>query len=419
MRRHLHALGATALATAMAMLAGGCGGGAADTEVTLTVLAADYGDRTTSPSSAYWEDLTDRFTEDNPSITVEVEMVPWERLDDTLAQRVADGAVPDLAQANTFADYAAEGLLYPAEDLVSTPTRSDFLAPLVSAGEVRYQQYGLPFASSTMRLFYNQELFDRAGVAGPPETWEELRGAAEALRGAGVAVPYSLQFAPGAVQEEALTWLLAGGGGYTDAVGGYALDSDANAETLAWLKENLIDEGLAGPDPSAQGRAQAYGGFLSGQVGMLLAHPNLMGAATQAGVSFGHADLPSRDGGFTSPAGISDWLLAFRDGGRGEEAGTFLDFLYRADNWAAAASRFGVVPTTYTASDRLLEDEEHRRLWPFVDQMPGATLLPLNKGSWPQVRDHLDGALAAAVAEGGDPAAELAAVQSTATAAER
>ena len=41
--------------------------------------------------------------------------------------------------------------------------------------------YGLPFDGETTGLFYRKDLFEAAGIAAPPTTWEELEAAAQAL----------------------------------------------------------------------------------------------------------------------------------------------------------------------------------------------------------------------------------------------
>ncbi|WP_165984083.1 ABC transporter substrate-binding protein [Streptomyces sp. YIM 98790] len=396
----------------------GCAESGGGAPVTLSVLAADYGERTSVSSEEFWTDLAERYAAGHPEVTVEVELVPWEELDATLAERVREGSAPDIAQAGTFADYAAGDELYRVRDILPLPVQSDFHTSLAHAGEYDYEQYGMPFISSTPRLFYNRELFASAGIDGPPESWAELRGAAEALREAGVPTPYALQFGPDTADEEAHSWMLAAGGGYTGPAEGYTLDAPENAGALEWLRDNLVAPGLAGADPAGLDRGGAYAGFLAGEVGMLLAHPALLPAAEAAGLPYAHAGFPARRGGAARPAGLSDWLLAFRDGGHGEQAGDFLAFLYDPAHMAEAMWRYGAVPSTVSASEALAANEEAEPLAAFVEQMPGAGLQPLSKDSWPALRARLREELGEAVTgPDGDPAALLAALQAEAVSA--
>ena len=41
--------------------------------------------------------------------------------------------------------------------------------------------YGLPFDGESTGLFYRKDLFEAAGITGPPKTWEEFKAAAEKL----------------------------------------------------------------------------------------------------------------------------------------------------------------------------------------------------------------------------------------------
>ncbi|MBB0244417.1 extracellular solute-binding protein [Streptomyces alkaliphilus] len=405
----------TALTGLLAIaLAAGTTACASEEEVTVTVLAADFGQRVVIPTSEFWDDVIDRFEEENPNVTVEVELVPWETADTVLAERVAAGEPPDIAQAGSFAEYAADDLLYSASDLLPLTTQADFHLPLARAGEYRWEQYGIPFISSTPRLFVNLDLLERAGVEEPPTDWSELLETARALREVGVSVPYALQFGPDGVHEEALVWMLGAGGGYTNTGDHYAIDSEENVEALEWLRDNLIAEGLTGPPPAELDRATSYGGFFTGEVGMMMGHPAMLVAMEQAGVNHAHVPFPSRDGGPGVPTGISDWLVAFRGPGHEDEVGAFLEFLYRPENHAFSSGRHGTVPTTVSGSQLLLEDEDHRHLWEFVEQMPRAELQPLNKHSWPAVRGLLLEHLNRAVGPDGDPAAVLAEIQALA-----
>ena len=60
-------------------------------------------------------------------------------------------------------------------------------------------------------------------------------------------IPYGLPLGPEEAQAEALMWMLSGGGGYTDRVGNYTIDSPANVRTFNWLRDKLVARGLTEP----------------------------------------------------------------------------------------------------------------------------------------------------------------------------
>lgn len=418
-RAHGHAWkAAVAGATVLSLALTGCGGSGGDSTTTVSVLAADYGERTAIPISEYWDDLTERFSEEHEDITVEVELVPWEELDATLAQRVEAGEPPDISQAGSYVQYVADDKLYRANEMISIPVISDFLASLAHAGEVQYEQYAIPFIGSTPRLFYNEVLFEQAGIDGPPKSWDELLSAARALDAIGVETPYALQFGADSIHEEAMAWMLAAGGGYTDTMGAYTIDQEANVEALTWLQENLVGEGLVGPQPALD-RGAAYRGFFTGEVGMMLGHPAVLGAIAAAGVPAKNADFPAKDGGAATPTGHNDWLIGFRDSGRAKEMGAFLNFLFRQENVAVGTGDYGSVPATFSGAEALLSNEKYRALWPFVAQMPRAQLQPMSRQSWQRVRAEIREELGAAITADGDPEAVLRTLQMRADEASR
>jgi multiple sugar transport system substrate-binding protein len=71
-----------------------------------------------------------------------------------------------------------------------------------------------------------------------------------------------------------MQWLLSGGGGYTDDIGTYTLDSTENVSTFTWLRDNLVGKGLTGPVAPASSTAPTRSPpSPNGDVGMLNGHP--------------------------------------------------------------------------------------------------------------------------------------------------
>ncbi|MGH3804880.1 MAG: extracellular solute-binding protein, partial [Pseudonocardiaceae bacterium] len=251
--------------------------------MTLRLVAAEYGDGPGTSSKAFWDKMSDSFTAAHPGIEVEVTLLPWADIDREVSKMVKAGKAPDMALMGGYSDFAAQGKLYSAEELLSVTAEANFLAPLAEAGSVGNTLYGLPFVASSRLLFYNQTLFAKAGV-NAPRTWSELKSAAKALKDKGVKYPYALPLGPEEAHAEAMIWELSNGGGYADSSGNYSLVSDANVETFRWIKDNLVAPGLLGPVPPAQfNRQDAFAAFLRGEVGMLNGYPSLLHEAKAKG----------------------------------------------------------------------------------------------------------------------------------------
>ncbi|MCZ9346113.1 extracellular solute-binding protein [Streptomyces sp. TRM76130] len=401
----------------MAAVLGGCGSGGTE-EVTLRLVAADYGDSESTSSQRYWDELAEAYESDHPAVNVEVTVYSWNDVDRKVREMVDAGQAPDLAQIGAYADYADEGLLYRADDLLSIPTQANFVSQLAAAGQVKGAQYGMPFAASTRVLFYNKTLFAEAGLTAP-ESWDDLADAAEALKAAGVKYPYALPLGPEEAQAETMQWLLSGGGGYTDTIGAYSIDSAQNVATFTWLKDELVGKDLTGPvAPGELNRADAFAAFADGEVGMLNGHPSLMAMAEKNGVEYGMVPTPGIDGPSRSTLGVTDWMTAFKQNGHQEEAGDFLDFVYSDDNVLDFSRRYNLLPVTGSASETMAAAEEDQDLKPFLDELLTSELYPVGETSWATVSAQIKKDIGKAVTSGADPESVLRLLETTANQAE-
>ncbi|MFH9014711.1 ABC transporter substrate-binding protein [Streptomyces sp. NPDC017943] len=412
--------GTVAVVSALGMTAvlGGCGDTGDSADVTLKLVAADYGDSAANSSEKYWEKLAAEYEADHPGVNVDVSVYSWNDVDRKVKEMVAAGDPPDLAQIGAYADYAARGRLYKADELLSIPVQADFLGQLATAGQVNGVQYGMPFASSTRVLFYNKSLFAKAGIT-PPETWDELAEDAEKLKAKGVKYPYALPLGPEEAQAETMQWMLGGGGGYTDTSGSYAIDSPDNIGTFTWLKDELVGKGLTGPvAPGKLNRAAAFSAFADGEVGMLTGHPSLMGMAEKKGVDYGMVPLPGKDGRSRSTLGVADWMMAFRKNGHRDEAGDFLDFVYSEKNVLAFSREYDLLPVTNSASATMAAADRDKHLGPFLEELPASEIYPVGKTSWAEVSAQVKQQIGKAVAPGGSVSGVLGHLQASASRAE-
>ncbi|WP_406353148.1 extracellular solute-binding protein [Streptomyces sp. NBC_00658] len=405
-------------ALGMTAALGGCGSSGESEDVTLRLVAADYGDSDANSSQKYWDALVKEYEADHPGIKVEVSVYSWTDVDRKVKEMVAAGKAPDMAQIGAYADYAAKGQLYTADELLSIPVQANFALQLTDAGERQRVQYGLPFASSTRLLFYNKTLFTQAGLT-PPKTWNQLAADAEVLKADGVKFPYALPLGPEEAQAETMQWMLSGGGGYTDDVGTYAIDSDENVKTFTWLKDELVGKGLTGPTaPAKLNRADAFAAFTRGEVGMLSGHPTLMKMAAAKGVKYGMVPMPGADGQSKSTLGVADWMMAFKQNGHAEQVGDFLDFVYSDKNVLAFSREYDLLPVTTSASEAMTADTDDQDLAPFLEELPTAELYPVDKTSWAGVSADVKERMGKAVGADGSPAGVLGALQAEASAAD-
>ncbi|WP_460037559.1 ABC transporter substrate-binding protein [Streptomyces cavourensis] len=410
----------TAVVAALSMTAtlSGCGEDSGTGDVTLKLVAADYGTSAANSSEKYWSGLVAGFEKANPGIKVEVNVLSWKDVDRKVAEMVKEGKAPDIAQIGAYADFAKADKLYSVDQMVSIRTQANFLPSLTDAGKVDGTLYGLPFVASTRLLFYNEKLFDQAGLKAP-KTWDDIQSGAAALKAQGVKYPFALPLGQEEAQAETMMWLLSNSGGYVDDVGLYDIDSAQNIATFTWLRDNLVGKGLTGPvAPGKLDRAKAFEAFTKGEVGMLNGHPTLMEEAEAKGVKVGMVPLPGAEGPTKGSMGVADWMMGFKQNGNRQAIGKFFDYAYSDENVLAFADEYDLLPVTGSASAEMETDNKHVKLREFLAALPNSQLPPFGKTSWATVSESVKKNIGEAVAPGGSPERVLGAISAEATRAE-
>ncbi|MEU7036466.1 extracellular solute-binding protein [Streptomyces sp. NPDC046237] len=407
MRRRL--FGMTASVAALGLLGSlvtACGSSGGD-GTTLRLVVPEYGTSPATSSKAYWDKLAAAFTAAHPGTKVEVTLSPWTDVDREVTRMVEENNAPDVALMGAYSDFAAQGRLYAADEVMSIRAEANFLLPLAEAGSVDGTLYGLPFVASSRLLFYNKELFDEAG-AKPPKTWSDLKDAAKALKKEDVLYPYALPLGPEEAHAEAMIWGLSNGGGYTDSTGGYSIASEQNTQTFRWIKDNLVVAGLTGPVPPAElNREDAFAAFLRGDVGMVNGYPSLLHEARAKGVKVGTLPMPvsdTLDSREAPPAvGVADWMMAFKHDGNRELVGSFLNFVYEDKNLSEFAGRYHLLPSTVSATQASRYAAADPSAEQFLTALRSAQLYPVNDPSWLQVSNTIKRNIGRAVAPSADP----------------
>ncbi|MFD7587181.1 extracellular solute-binding protein [Kitasatospora sp. NPDC059811] len=412
MNTRVRALWAVCAVGALALTAcgGSSGGSSPNGPVTLKLVAADYGEKESNSSKAYWNGVATAFTAANPGIKVDVQVMNWNDIDKQVKTMIQSGNVPDVLQTGGYADKVADDLLYKAEDVLSADTRADLIPSFADAGRVDGVQYGIPFVSSARALFYNKAVFQQAGITQPPTTWDEVRKDAELIKAKAPGVtPYALPLGPEEAQGESMIWELGNGGGPTAKDGTYAIDSQANVDTFRWLKANLVDTGLTYANPATTDRKTAFADFAAGKAAMANGHPSLIQMSKDGKVDYGVAPVPGRTGPLASTLGVADWTMAFKKNGHRDQIRKFLDFAYSKDNTLAFDETYNLLPVTQGTLREMTASGKHKDLEPFFALLPNAAFYPLGNTTWDAVSAELKKSIGTAVA--GDPAKVLGDLQ--------
>jgi multiple sugar transport system substrate-binding protein len=120
---------------------------------------------------------------------VDYEPIPSE-YERQVQTQIGSGEIADVfyLDAEYYASFASEGVLVDLEQYIEEDDDldiDDFFDPLIEAFTYDDTLYGIPKDFSTLGLFYNEPMLENAGVDEPPETWDELREALEAVQDEG------------------------------------------------------------------------------------------------------------------------------------------------------------------------------------------------------------------------------------------
>lgn len=130
------------------------------------------------------EQLIENFEAENPDITVKMTHFPYADYRTKVAAAIPAGEGPDVVQLfyGWLNDYVEADLIQPLPTDAFPPAEieAEFF-PMVGAMKRGDAYMALPTAVRSLALFYNERLFDDAGIDGPPATLDELVETAKAL----------------------------------------------------------------------------------------------------------------------------------------------------------------------------------------------------------------------------------------------
>lgn len=126
-------------------------------------------------NEVYLKKMIDEYTKKNPHVTIDLMTIGYGDYFTQLMAKVAADQAPDMYELNyeNFVSYAKKGVLLSLDDTIKS-TGFDVAKYNKRALEAfRYEdkQFGLPNSFSNVLLFYNKDLFDKAGVSYPTNNW--------------------------------------------------------------------------------------------------------------------------------------------------------------------------------------------------------------------------------------------------------
>mgnify|MGYP000601127208 CR=1 FL=1 len=283
---------------------------------------------------ALLEQAAGNYSAAHPGVSISVRAVPFGDLLTTIRSGGTDGPTIASIYDLWLPALVKDGLVAPAPQAVADDVTANWPAGIAAAASVGGKVYGIPNEINVYALNYNKKLFEEAGIAGPPKTWDELKAAAAKLTDASAGrqgFGMINSWAAGVVHPFAS--LLVSNGGQLIGDGKPKLDSPQALETFE-LYESLIKDGST---VAAMGTADAnttgpfLDSFVSGKTGMIIManwwESALKGGMGDAFDDIGTAPIPVGPSGDTARSISYSWLTVVNAGAEAAEQQAAWDFL--------------------------------------------------------------------------------------------
>ncbi|GAA4849885.1 sugar ABC transporter substrate-binding protein [Paenibacillus vulneris] len=327
-------------------------------------------------ANSIWEKpikkVIEEFEKENPNIKVNLQLSPSTKLTETIEIKLASKAQDlDVISVDVplTMGYSLKGYLEPLDALIGADAKKKWIASATEAGSYQGQLMAAPMNTSSVVLFYNKDLFQKAGIAFPSDqleyrmTWENVLEVAKKLskdtNGDNQNDVYGFSFdqVGKAYQLIALgqsknAKVLSDNGltatGYTNSpemVSAFQFYSDL------FNKEKI--------SPKIK-REEALDYFISGKVAMFLASTQNMPRIKDAGMNFGIAPHPYFAGGkIVTPTG--SWHVGVsKYSTRKEAAAKFVKYLTLGKGSQIWFDENGALPASLELLDQIDKDPKYK-----------------------------------------------------------
>lgn len=301
-RRDFLKVGGAGLAGIGLLGVAGCGGGQGGGGSNVTLRWSMW--LATPAESKVWQDLAKKVTEAHPNIKVKLETVAFDDYWDKLQTQLANENEADIVamQSLRMPGFAARGALQSFIDNDSDFKFDDFFTVIEEGLSFKDEPHALAYDLGPYILYYNKDIFDKAGVETPSSTepmqWDQFREIASKLANKD-AKQYG--FIQNPSFDSMVPWLWSGGGGYmNDEKTKSTLDSPESISALKFMT-GLFTDGGAAPITDLANPNFGYEQFSGGKIGMHLDGPwQIVNIRENADFDFGIAPMPAGKAGSVS-----------------------------------------------------------------------------------------------------------------------
>lgn len=265
----------------------------------------------------------------------------------------------------------------------------------------------MPFNSSTPVLYYNKDLFQKAGLNpdAPPKTYAQLKEYTTKLKAAGVECGYTTTWPTWVLMENASAWHNVPYATENNGFGGLGARLAINNDVMKRLMGDLAQMSKDGTFTYAGRGDSASASFVSGQCAIMTGSSGSRAQIAKDGkFAFGVSELPYYDDVAGAPqnsiiGGASLWVFNGKDKPVYEGITQFFKYLTTPEVAAKWHQDTGYVPVVKAAYDLTKEQG-------FYDKNPGSEVAVkqlsanttdasrgIRLGSLPEIRDMEEGVM--------------------------
>jgi len=337
--------------------------------------------------------FVDSFKAKRPDVTVKYETIPPGDYTQKLTFQLAGGNPPDAGwlmedAAPTFAAAGVLENLAPALNKAQGYDFADFSKPALGLWTSGDKVYGVPFSTSPFVIFYNKDLFDKAGLDDPNALaakgeWNMAKFQEVSKKLKDATGKWGFEFKDGQGYDTRIMHALmppiraAGGDVWASKQCGF--DKPEAVAAVTQLHDMVFKDKSIVP-PGEQGD------YFSGGSAMTINQISRASLMSKAGFKWGIAPLPTGAGG-ESPVIGQAGIVVFSAGKQKELAAEFVAHMTTKENVAAAAQFFPPARKTvldsdaFTKSNNLIPPEQMKVV---ADAIAKGKVLPAHEKS-PQI----------------------------------
>ncbi|OXM84354.1 ABC transporter substrate-binding protein [Paenibacillus rigui] len=294
--------------------------------------------------------LLETYKKTHPNVTVTMESIPFADYQQKVSVLAAGRELPDLAWVSErmVPQFMANDILADVSDVKTDASfhMDDFIPSTLSLFTKDDKLYGLPFSTPPSVMFYNQDLFDKAGLPSPNElakqgkwTWEEFTKSAKAITsGTGANKVYGANFF-----RDWKTWIILssyawsnGSGPFDKEMTKFTWNDKYGVDTLKMLQNMMFVD-------QSHPKAGEQINFESGKIGMFFdGYSYVSKARTIKDFKWSIAPMPSGSKGSVPMMGQAGYVV-FKESKNQKEVKELLKF-FASQEGIQSSSTFFVPP---------------------------------------------------------------------------